>query len=312
MLSYRTVTWFLPPSAWVLEYHYMLPPKRPSPSVFNNFVRGLQAWLVRYLKQGHSPLIHRRLYKEAHMPQDVRDAVAAIALSQTATPDNEHIISPASHGYLFALLARHGSDGHVLEVSNLSTAEHPSRVQALLIHLLLALFSPSIRRRAEAEPHLDTLLRWTRQLWDSANLDAATSYLVPLGTPTADPLAGLYRAFVLTESIRRTYLVANITTCVYLNLCSSGPPLGQVRMGDVYFTQRAGLWDAIGAARWEATALGTCPLFLHFLNGRTLPETGVMAAEVDEFARHVYTVLWEDDEVERWTLRTGGEVTAAY
>ncbi|KAM9874871.1 RNA polymerase II mediator complex component [Verticillium dahliae] len=311
MLSYRTMTWFLPPSAWVLDQQLTLPPTLYQTSVLNDFVHGLQMWLVRYLRQGHSPLIHRRLYTETHMPQDMRDAIAAIALSQTATPDNEYIISPISSAYLSALLIRYANDRHVV-VPNLSTAAHLARTQALLIHVLLGLLSPSIRRRAEAESHLDTLLRWTRQLWDSANLDAATSSLVPLGTPAANPITGLYRAFILTESVRRTYLIAHITAGVYLNLRSSGPPYSHACRGDVYITQRAGLWDAAGAASWEATVLGACPLFLHCLRGHDLPEVGIAAGDVDEFARHLFTVLWEADEVERWTMRTGGEVTAAY
>lgn len=34
------------------------------------------------------------------------------------------------------------------------------------------------------------------------------------------------------------------------------------------------------------------PLFLHNIEGLVLPEVGVAAVQVDEFARHVFTLLW--------------------
>ncbi|KAM0278247.1 hypothetical protein ACHAQH_005259 [Verticillium albo-atrum] len=309
-LSYCTVTWFLPPSAWVMAYEYSRPSTLPSPSVFNSFVRGLQAWLVRYLREGHSPLIHRHLYTESHMPQDMQDAIATMALSQTSTPDNEHLINTISSAYLSSLLARHADDLNLI-VPDLSTRDHLARTQALLIHLLLALFSPSITRRAEAERHLSNLLLWARQLWDSANLDAATSSLVPF-TPDADTVTGLYRAFVLTESVRRTFLIANIATGVYLALRSGGDPPDHVCTGDVCFTLHAGLWDAAGASRREARAMGVCPLFLHSTKGQTLFDLGVPAREVDEFARHVFTLTLGVEKVENWAVRTGDEVTVGF
>ncbi|EEY19309.1 conserved hypothetical protein [Verticillium alfalfae VaMs.102] len=186
------LTWFLPLSTWAQE-PCTIPTTIPSAPVFSNFVRGLQTWLTRYLVKGHSPLIHRHLYTESQIPQDMRDAVAAIALSQTRTPENEHLTDSVSSAYLCALLTRHAAHPH-LTGPQLTTIEHLARTQALLAHLLLALFTPSPPRRADAEAHLGTLLLWTRQFWDSAKLDAALCALAPSARPgTASPAGPLPR-----------------------------------------------------------------------------------------------------------------------
>ncbi|KAM0327572.1 hypothetical protein ACHAQA_005864 [Verticillium albo-atrum] len=293
-----------------MAYDYHPPINRPPPATFDNFIRGLQAWLVRYLREGHSPFIHRHLYNKSHMPPSMQGAIAALALAQTTTPENEHLVDAISSSFLSTLLTCQSHDIGVI-VPNLSTRDQLARTQALLIHLLLALFSPSISRRATAETHLDTLLLWARQLWNSANIDAATSSLGP-NQPSSDPIASLHQTFILSESVRRTFILANIATGVYLSLRTTGALPTHVCDGDVCLTFRAGLWDAPSAARWEARALSACPLFLHSLKGQTLFEMGVPAADVDEFARHVLTVVWGLDQVERWAVRTGDTVSVTF
>ncbi|KAG7133282.1 hypothetical protein HYQ46_009328 [Verticillium longisporum] len=54
------------------------------------------------------------------------------------------------------------------------------------------------------------------------------------------------------------------------------------------------------------------PLFLHNIEGLVLPEVGVAAVQVDEFARHVFMLLWGVDDVERWAVTTGDEVTVVF
>ena len=304
----RDLGWFLSPSAWSIAYHYQPPPSLPSTRVFTNFIRGVQAWLVRFLRESHNPFIHRHLYSETDMPRCMQDAYSAIAIAQTVTTENEHMVDPISSSHVSNLLAcQLAEDPFSLPL--LSTKEHLARTQALLIHLLLALFSTSISRRANAESFIETLQRWTGQLWESAALDAATSPLWPTtclrsgnnSVGADDLVSDLYQAFVLSESVRRTWLLCNIVIGVYHSLKGTWSTCG----GDIYITTSAELWNAPSSARWEAIARHTDPLFVQSLRGQSLLARGVRASQVDEFARHLFTVMWGLEKVENWVAQTG-------
>lgn len=124
-----------------------------------------------------------------------------------------------------------------------------------------------------------------------------------------DLVPNLYQAFVLYESVRRTWLLSHLVAGVYYGLKSTW--LGY-RPGDIHITTRAELWDAPSPARWEAVARHTDPLFIQSLRGQCLAAQGVRAAQVDEFARHAFTVMWGLEKVENWVVRTGDEVSVIY
>jgi hypothetical protein len=281
-----------------------------------DFVRGLQAWLVRFLNEGHNPFIHCHLYSRSTIPQHMRDAYSAISITQNITRKNEQLADDICASYLEALLASQGAESDV-PAPMLTTREHLARTQALLIHVLLALFSPSIARRAGAENLTETLLLWTRQLWESALLDSAECSLakeLPLssvsdGSNFEDPISHLYQAFVLTESIRRTRLLTNLAIGVYNSLRGTW---SLNCAGDFHITANAELWNAPSAARWEAAAHNTDPLFVQSMNGHSLLSHGVRASQVDEFARHVFTMMLGMEKVEQWIVRTGDAVSATY
>ncbi|KAF9875882.1 mnng and nitrosoguanidine resistance protein [Colletotrichum karsti] len=313
--SIERLCWFLLTTSWNIEYQNNPPSAIPPAAVFTNFVRGLQSWLTCYLRKGHNPFIHRHLYSDENIPRCMQDAYAAIAVSQTITPDNEHVVDTASSTYVLDLLASHSASGQSFPL--FSTRDHLARTQALLIHLLLSLFSPSIPRRAKAESLIDTLRLWARQLWESAALDATSSAFHPNTLSIAEPnnedaeeaVASLYRAFVLSESVRRTFLLTSIATGVYSSLQQTWK---HACHGDVCITARAELWDANSSARWAAVARKEDPLFLQSLNGYSLVERGVPAASVDEFARLLFTVMWGLEKVESWVISTGDSVSVMY
>ncbi|KAH6867585.1 hypothetical protein B0T10DRAFT_541861 [Thelonectria olida] len=308
--------WFLQPSAWTVAYHYQPPASFPLGIVFSNFIRGLQSWLSRFLRAGHNPFIHSHLYTESGMPQCMRDAYSAIAVSQHVTTGNEHIVDDVSAAHVSNLLACQPDDGP-LSVSRLTTREHLARTQALLIHLLLALFSPSIPRRAKAESLVETLIHWKNQLWESAARDVPAAQLCPnvlLLTDgesdfTPDSVSALHKTFILSESVRRTWILCSVSLGVYHGHKGDW---SYSCAGDICMTARAELWSATSSARWEAAARSQDPLFLYSLHGRSLVERGVGASEVDEFARHLFTVMWGLDQVEDWVVRTGDGIQIMY
>ncbi|WYZ42628.1 hypothetical protein EsH8_VI_000327 [Colletotrichum jinshuiense] len=310
------LNWFLQYPSWVIAYQHSPPASIPPAAVFTNFVRGLQSWLICFLRKGHNPFIHRHLYSAAALPQCIQDAYAAIAITQTVTPENEHVVDAVSNGYIMNLLSAH-STTDLSFMPLLSTREHLARTQALLIHLLLSLYSPSISRRAKAESLIDTLRLWARQLWESAVLDANTSPILPNTLSMScdqdldkdEVVPSLFRAFVLSESLRRTCLLTSIATGVYTSLKETW---SHACAGDVCITLRGELWEAPSAARWEAVAKKEDPLFLYSLKGHSLLSKGIKAAEVDEYARLIFTVLWGLEKVENWIVSTGDAVSVTY
>lgn len=303
--------WFLHPSSWDIANHYEPPASSPSGPAVSNFIRGIQAWLFRFLRDGHNPFMHRLLYQAKTIPQCVQDAYAAIAISQHVTTNNEHMVDKMSSSLISSLLSSQPADGS-LPLTMMSTKDHLARAQALLIHLLLALFSPSIPRRAEAEKLIETLFRWTNQLWQSATQDPAVAPLLQTTPPSAErngSCANLHELFAVCESIRRTWILSNLATGVFHSLKGDW---AAACAGDIYITARAELWEAPSLARWEAVAGEKDPLFIYSLDGHSLVARGVHASEVDEFARHIFTIMWGMDKVEDWVERTADGISLTY
>jgi len=251
------------------------------------------------------------------MPQCMRDAYSAISISENVTQDNEHIVDDICSNQVSALVGCQPLDGQLALLPLLSTRDHLARTQALLIHLLLALFSPSIPRRARAETLIKTLMEWADQLWESASRDATAALLYPDVLPlingdgayNTDTVSGLYHTFVLSETIRRTWLLCRIATGVYYGHKGEWSP---ACAGDTQITTRAKIWDASSPAGWEALVQHQDPLFIYSLHGQSLVGRGVEASQVDEFARHLFTMMWGMDKVEDWVVRTGGNVKIKY
>ena len=308
--------WFLQPQAWAVDYHYIPPDTVPPPPVLLNFIRGLKEWLSRFVRNGHNPFIHRHLYSETGFPQCLQNAYSAIAISKITTPDNELIADNIFSTHISELLVQQPAVDS-MSSNLLSTRDHLARTQALLMQLLLSLFSSSVARRARAESLIGTLRDWTGELWESAMRDKTIAPPFPtlstgqgeINVGDVDPVPELYRGFALSESLRRTWLLCNFVTGVYGGLKGE---LAESCGGDIHITTRADLWEATSSARWEAIARHCDPLFVYSLHGQTLVDRGIGAAQVDEFARHLFTVMWGLEKVESWVVRTGDEVSVTY
>ncbi|KAJ4258937.1 hypothetical protein NW762_008024 [Fusarium torreyae] len=303
--------WFLHPSAWNVAYHYEPPMSLPSSPAISNFIRGVQAWLLRFLCDGHNPFIHRLLYQAKTMPQCMQDAYAAIAISQHVTSENEHMIDNTSSSLISKLLSSQPADGSS-PFTITSSKDHLARTHALLIYLLLGLFSPSIRRRAEAENLIETVVRLTNQLWQAATQDTITAPLFQTAVPLAERnefYVNLHELFAICESIRRTWILGNLATGIFRSLKGDWTA---ACAGDIHTTMRAELWEATSLARWETIVSEKDPLFIYSLNGESLLIHGVHASQVDEFARHIFTIMWEGDKVEHWIERTRDGMSWVY
>ncbi|KAL5083441.1 hypothetical protein Trisim1_001432 [Trichoderma cf. simile WF8] len=307
-LSGRELNWFTPPSTWVVVHHYHPPGPLPSPQVFTEFFRGLQRWLVRFQREGHNPFIHRQLYPPREIPDCIQDAYAAIAVSIGSSAENQNMTDSTTISYAEKLIAQQAT--LVSQPLNIMTAkDHLARTQALLIHLILALSSASISRQAKANGWVETLHRWKTELLASAEQESSVAQLFPCESALAlddpgsdiDPIPDLHRAFLICESIRRTWLLCSVSIGMYRSL--TGDWINTCG-GDICFTARASLWSAASSAAWASIARTTDPLFEYSLRGEEVAKRGIPAMEVDEFARHIFTLMWGADKVESWVFRT--------
>ncbi|VBB87209.1 Putative protein of unknown function [Podospora comata] len=189
--------WFLSPGSWrrstLLDAHIMsLPPELEvaiSQDSLPNFIDKHQQWLQLWVKEGHSPLMHRHLYRDL-MPECIRDAYTArAAYDLAATPAAKELPLRIIQDRA-ADLIQSQPDSHLdhtnntntnlplgsLDASNimLGTFNHLARTQSLYVYELTQLFDGDIRSRDQAESYMETLHRWACQMLESARLDCTT------------------------------------------------------------------------------------------------------------------------------------------
>lgn len=300
--------WFTHPSTWKIAYHFQPPEVLPPPQVFSDFVRGLHAWLIQFQRGCHNPFIHHQLYPPRSVPACIQDAYAAIAVSQGGNAENEHMVDLITSSYAAKLVSQQASLADQT-LHAMTIKDHLARTQALLIYFLLALSSSSLSRQTKAERYVETLHHWKNEMLAFGEQEARLAQLFPCSLttqtessgPDLDPILDLHRAFITCESIRRTWLLCSLATGVYRSLKGDW---AAACGGDICFTARAGLWDAASSAHWAEIACKTDPLFDFSLCGEALAKRGVPALEVDEFARHLFTLMWGTDKVKNWLHRT--------
>ncbi|KAF6815318.1 RNA polymerase ii mediator complex component [Colletotrichum sojae] len=329
-------TWFLTPSSWTISHRHPQANDVYPTRALTNFTRAMQSWILRWVTEGHNPFIHRGTYASPNpFPPLLQDALALASLYHHSTPQNETLIQRILDEKVSAMITSQTPSG------SLETRDHLARVQALLIYTVLLLFDGSVRHRAAAESHIPTLVLWSSQLWETASREAqalrATFTPASKQCPVAVALSSgalvpedadmaAWYLWIVSESVRRTWLAATCTVDVYLALKDGGDQLAAAAYNPgggrgVKFTARAGLWDAPSPARWSALYrklegkddIDGGAYFLQSFESDKL-FVNAAAADVDEFARLLYTVVWGLDRVEGWALRTSasGEVCPTY
>ncbi|KAF4452561.1 hypothetical protein F53441_4580 [Fusarium austroafricanum] len=306
---------FLRPDAWEIRHIPFTTPSFPN-SVCMNYIRGVHEFFTEWVTNSHSPFIHNQLYADSGLPPVMQDAFTCIILHNSRTPANETIIDELLASKFSALLKLYSqSSQNDASHLTLDIREHLSRTQALFVHLALALFSPSIGARANAEQQIQILLSWTRQLWEAAlhdpeicqfvdgtdNSAAAANAIVMDSIFDGDPLPRKWRSWVLSESIRRIWLMATSTIGVYLTLRQKWAECH----GGIYLTARRDLWDAKSAFSWAAACRSADPLFVCSLECENL-FLSAKAPDVDIMLINMFTIMWGVERVENWIARTAG------
>ncbi|KAI1196822.1 hypothetical protein F5X97DRAFT_304067 [Nemania serpens] len=305
--------WFLRSDSWsVHEYDLAGFQPRVSLSHWKRYVKLVRGWLHQWVADGHCPFIHRRLYAENGLPSCLQDAYSTLAAYIGKTDNNEEIIMQLVENRANALLQQHessviapsteswGIPSSISATNNIF--EHLARVQAFFIYQFIRLFDGDIRHRAQAEQHNATLEQWRTQLWEVAKFTAYLQQTLGGGSfacthsyNDCEPWARVWDAWVLAESIRRTWIVVNYTHSVYKTLRDG---LGSCP-GSIAYTLRRGLWDAMTPAEWYRLANSQDPLFMrsdppHMLFAKASPQ------DVNEFGLSIVSIMWDSRRIESW------------
>jgi hypothetical protein len=254
-------------------------------------IHQLKSWVRDWALEGSMPFLHWRLY-DSEMPECIRQAYVASAAyfaSSTATKR-------------FALSSIEEQADRIVKDEDCMTSggllSHVARVQTLLIYEIIRLFDGDEYQRVLAEPHLASMMRWAEEMrlsaWKSSQFVETYSQ-----SAITDDMSG-WQAWILAESIRRTYIICTVVKCMYWagrgSVVASGATL--------LFTARAGLWDATSPLSWSQAIAGGNPMFMGTLD--SFPE-GILRVtqtmpkqEIDLFGQWTTGIMEGVKAIDSW------------
>jgi hypothetical protein len=309
--SNHAADWFLAPETWFIQHDHREAPGA-STAVIKNFLRGVHGMMRTWAREGSNAFIHAELYNGG-LPQCLQDAYTTLTAYMARTPATEDMVLQIAEGRTTALVALTLPASADLRASVLA---HLSRAQALFVYQVIRLLDGDVRQRTLAEAHIATLYGWIWDVWQAA-CAYQTSLLCCFGKPIRSSAGkgpgecsmsptDLWSAWVLTESARRTFLVAGITMNVYDFLRDGWTAC----VGLVMLTARKGLWGAPSAARWLDLCRSKDPWLVSLASGHKR-FAGEELEEVDDLACHILTLLSEGDDVQAWVERSKRKMDTA-
>jgi hypothetical protein len=260
--------------------------------MFRHYVGEIKRWLQLWIFENKTAFIHQRLY-HGQLPRCIQDAYSACAVYFAKNAANEGMTFRIIEDKVGQLLQNQRAEP---SMSMLGVFEHLTHVQALLVYQIIRLFDGDIRQRALAEQQIPTLHRWTKDMWD-CGLVSGSKIALNSGAmvETHEDVDSTWREWILAESVRRTWLAANITQSVYLTLKQGWANCP----GGVMFTAQTELWDAPSACRWAKACREYNHFFLHSLQADKL-FTEARANEIGDFGRLILVVTYGLGRVENW------------
>ncbi|KAI0522054.1 hypothetical protein F5B22DRAFT_457186 [Xylaria bambusicola] len=272
------------------------------------FIGEVEKMLQSWVTNGSSNFIHRRLYDKG-MPTCVQDAFTTFAAYANRTPATKETILQIADDRA-TTLTQHTVNPAVNGIQEIWA--HLARVHSLFVYVFIRLFDGSVRMRASAAQQIPTLRSWLGQMWETVkrhNWDDYPSirdaYRPLLGTSSEfhsdyDTATEIWQLWILTESVRRTYLIIDITLNTF-EIMTVGRADCE---GYVLFTARCGLWDANSAVKWFNLCRGDArsPLMVPSLTPQPVISQ-YLSTEFDEFAKLCWSFVVGTDKIQSWVDR---------
>lgn len=307
--------WFLGEQSWNISHPSEWMDQNPKirVSILRDNITCVRRWLAQWVEAGHCAFIHRQLFSDIGFPPCLQDAYSTLTVYAVKNDKNQDIVWCNIEAKVNRLL-----DEQQQVTSMLGTLDQLSRVISLFIYQFIRLFDGDVRQRAQAEQQGLILKAWVAQLWESVSLQAALWNTVGdnyLSTGSIDVYsspspahchnasdtgkAGLWREWVLAESVRRVWIVTTYVEVIFVTL-RDGQSICQ---GNIAYTARRGLWDAPSAGTWANLLKDNSPLFGHPYQSDCLYPK-IRAVDVDPLGMLILSLMYDSDDLDSWIAKS--------
>lgn len=271
--------WFSSLETWQIRFPPLDQNQPLSIPDLKRFIRKIQQWLAEWTEKGSNPFIHARLYRN-QSPRCISDAYLTLSCYLHKTVLNEdtvfQIIGDRAQGLVSEYSTNTPSD----------PLEHMARVHALLVYQAIGLYDGDIRLRYISESHIPVLHKWQRELVLQASHSVVSSALS----------SDLWYSWILSESIRRTYVVGSGLQWVFQAMKEGRAVPCQ---GGMMFTTRQGAWEAESAVEWEKLCSEVHVGLMQMAEAGSLFEK-VAPHEVNRFTKVLLEFAFGMEKMERW------------
>lgn len=298
------IDWFLMPETWVVSHRGAISNGMRVPiDVLKEYNTIIQSWLERWVNSGACPMIHSHLYK-GKFPSCVQAAYTTLTSYIHRTPENTDIVLRIIQDRVNELVQEnHKVNGGK---SDTSLFEKLSNLHALIIYQVIGLLDGDIRARHVAEGHIGVQSDWAGVLFDSAgkilsNSEDLINHLSDYLPRSSASSQQRWYLWILSETIRRTWLVANTISGVFTALQQRW----SICPGDIMFTNRRGLWDAASATEWELQWFINDPIFLKHSESMALLDDW-RPEDIDEFGTTLLHISFQQETLEQWRNQSIG------
>jgi hypothetical protein len=217
-----------------------------------HYISALNEWLSEWVRKGSNSFVHARLYR-TRFPKCAQDAYSALTCYINKTGSNNNIVMRLLEEKCWDLVTQidvpqphpplHDS------MPTIDLLEKLAKVQSLLIYQVIGLFDGNIRLRYLAEKRMALLNKWMNEMVEDAyRTSCSGSVLVSADMNTPDSQNALWYSWILSESIRRTWIIASGVQSIYLYMQQG---YNQSCQGGMMFTTRQGVWEAQSASAWD-------------------------------------------------------------
>ena len=282
--------WFTAPETFFI--HHQLEPLPPDyqSSDLKMFVKLVDGWMRDWVATGSNPFIHPRLY-EAKFPSCLQIAFGTFSAYIHRTAANTEMVLRTTNDQATALISTYE------EVTS-DFLSDLAVIHALLVYQMIGLFDGDIRSRYLAEERASILAALQDRILQKTSAELVSKVsadeLCDLADMSSSPEGRLWRCWIISESIRRTWLIGRSIGAAYEGLKHGWAPC----YGHVMVTSREGLWKADSASAWLEMCVARDVLILGRDEAEALFDNP--PTEVDEFSKVMLQTRFGKDRFLRW------------
>jgi hypothetical protein len=292
-------SWFLSPETFLIDHTPIPMPPNFKASDLDRFIQLLLGWLKTWVLTGSNLFIHHQLYDD-RFPICLQIAFTTVLSYFGKTTETSGLILRALNARAAELVA----DIEAVWTDTMDIVDMLARVQSLLVYQVIGLLDGDLRSRYLAEQRSTLLVNLLGKVLDKASATLSHDLLASElhGISRTHPTSASYverewRAWVISESVRRTWLLGTGFNSAYDGLTTGWTSCG----GDLMCTTRNGLWGAKTWYDWSKLCMEADVRFVGRFRAEWLFD--VPPDEVDDFVKMLLDVTYGKDRTSMWLCR---------